>query len=128
MTRTPETLARHELIGLDVRVAASSNPDLSDIEGEVVMETTNTLHIERADRAWPARNDVPRDVRAGQRGATRRESEAVSPPRAREKLVPKAAATFEFTLSDGQRVRIEGERLVARPARRTEHTGDSTWR
>ena len=95
MTRTPETLARHELVGLDVRVTAASNPDLLDIEGEVVMETTNTLHIERADWAWQ---------------------------------VPKAAATFEFTLSDGQRVRIEGERLVARPARRTEHTGDSIWR
>ncbi|MEF8826478.1 MAG: ribonuclease P protein subunit, partial [Halapricum sp.] len=95
---------------------------------EVVVETTNTLHVERDDRAWPARNDVPRGVRAGQRGATRREFEAVSPPRAREKQVPKAAATFEFTLSDGQRVRVKGERLVARPARRTEHTGDSKWR
>ena len=128
MTRTPETLARHELVGLDVRVTAASNPDLLDIEGEVVMETANTLHIERADRAWPARNDVPRDVRAGRRGATRREFEAVTPPRAREKQVPKAAATFEFTLSDGQRVRVDGARLVARPARRTEHTGDSIWR
>jgi ribonuclease P protein subunit POP4 len=124
MSRTPETLARHELVGLDVRVVAASNPDLLDIEGEVVVETTNTLHVERDDRAWPARNAVPRGVRAGQRG----EFEAVSPPRAREKQVPKAAATFEFTLSDGQRVRVEGERLVARPARRTEHTGDSKWR
>jgi|AntRauTorcE11898_2_1112593.scaffolds.fasta_scaffold07799_6 ribonuclease P protein subunit POP4 len=112
MTRTPETLARHELVGLDVRVVAASNPDLLDIDGEVVMETTNTLHIERADRACPARNDVPRDVRAGI---------------AREKLVPKAGTTFAFEL-DSETVRIEGERLVARPARRTEHTGDSTWR
>ncbi|MCU4717353.1 ribonuclease P protein component 1 [Halapricum hydrolyticum] len=95
MTRTPETLARHELVGLDVRVTVASDPDLLDIEGEVVMETTNTLHVERADRAWQ---------------------------------VPKAAATFAFTLPSGETVRIEGERLVARPARRTEHTGDSTWR
>ena len=95
MTRTPETLARHELTGLEVRVVAASNPDLIGIEGEVVMETTNTLHVERADRAWQ---------------------------------VPKAAATLSFTLEDGQRVRIEGERLVARPARRTEQTGDSIWR
>ncbi|QCC49722.1 ribonuclease P protein component 1 [Halapricum salinum] len=113
MTRTPETLARHELIGLDVRVVAASNPDLLDVDGEVVMETTNTLHVERADRAWPARDDVPRDGRAGNARATQ---------------VPKAGTTFTFTLEDGQRVRIEGERLVARPARRTEHTGDSTWR
>jgi ribonuclease P protein subunit POP4 len=94
MTRTPETLARHELVGLDVRVVAASNPDLLDIDGEVVMETTNTLHIERGDRAWQ---------------------------------VPKAGTTFAFELDSGT-VRIEGDRLVARPARRTEHTGDSTWR
>jgi ribonuclease P protein subunit POP4 len=95
MSRTPETLARHELVGLDVRIVAASNPDLLDIDGEVVMETTNTLYIERADRALQ---------------------------------VPKAGTTFAFTLEDGQQVRIEGERLVARPARRTEYTGDSTWR
>jgi len=97
MTRTPETLVRHELVGLDARVVAASNPDLLDIDGEVVIETTSTLHIERADRA-------------------------------RAKQVPKAGTTFAFDLPDGQTVRVEGERLVARPARRTEHTGDSTWR
>jgi len=42
--------------------------------------------------------------------------------------VPKADATFEFTLPDDQRVVVEGARLVARPARRTERTGDSKWR
>ena len=46
---------------------------------------------------------------------------------ARAWQVPKAAATFDFEI-DGQRVRIDGERLLARPARRTEQTGDSTWR
>lgn len=113
MTRTPETLARHELIGLDVRVTAASNPDLLDIEGEVVMETTNTLHVERTDRAWLAREDAPQGMRAND---------------TRAKQVPKAAATFAFSLPGGETVRVEGERLVARPARRTEHTGDSTWR
>lgn len=43
------------------------------------------------------------------------------------KQVPKAAATFAFTV-DGSRVIVEGERLVARPARRTENTGTHTWR
>jgi ribonuclease P protein subunit POP4 len=42
--------------------------------------------------------------------------------------VPKAGATFAFDLPDGTRVTVEGERLVARPARRTEQTGDSQWR
>ena len=42
--------------------------------------------------------------------------------------VPKAAATLRFALDDGQRVVVEGERLVARPAERTERRGDSIWR
>jgi len=46
----------------------------------------------------------------------------------RVRQVPKAAATFRVTLEDGQRVVVEGERLVARPAERTERRGDSTWR
>jgi ribonuclease P protein subunit POP4 len=95
MPITPETLPRHELIGLEVRIVAASNPDLIDVEGEVVMETTRTLHIERAERAWQ---------------------------------VPKEGTTFEFALPDDGVVTVAGERLVARPARRTEHTGDSTWR
>jgi ribonuclease P protein subunit POP4 len=45
--------------------------------------------------------------------------------------VPKAAATFEFEIPAEGGVRIvtvEGEKLEARPARRTEQTGDSKWR
>jgi ribonuclease P protein subunit POP4 len=45
----------------------------------------------------------------------------------RVRQVPKAAATFRFTL-DGTRVRVDGERLVANPARRTEATTPHTWR
>jgi ribonuclease P protein subunit POP4 len=45
----------------------------------------------------------------------------------RVRQVPKAAATFRFTLHD-TRVRVDGERLVARPARRTETTTSHTWR
>ncbi|PSQ23248.1 ribonuclease P [Halobacteriales archaeon QS_9_67_17] len=43
------------------------------------------------------------------------------------KQVPKAAATFRFR-TDGERVIVEGERLVARPARRTETTTPNKWR
>jgi ribonuclease P protein subunit POP4 len=46
----------------------------------------------------------------------------------RVRQVPKADATFEWTLPDGERVRTAGERLVGRPARRTETRGDSQWR
>jgi len=40
--------------------------------------------------------------------------------------VPKADATFRFELSAATVV-VDGERLVARPARRTETNGDSLW-
>jgi len=42
--------------------------------------------------------------------------------------VPKEGATFEWTLPSGEVVETVGERLLARPARRTEQTGDSRWR
>ena len=92
---TAETLARHELVGLEVAVVAASNPDLIGVDGAVVMETTRTLGIEREGRVLQ---------------------------------VPKAEATFEWTLPSGEQVRVDGERLVGRPARRTETRGDSTWR
>ena len=95
MPLTPETLTRHELVGLDVEVVAASNPDAVGISGRVVMETTQLLTIERDTRVWH---------------------------------VPKDSATFAFDLPSGERVRVEGERLVARPARRTANAGDSKWR
>lgn len=46
----------------------------------------------------------------------------------RVRTVPKAGTTFAFELpDDGRTVTVEGDRLVARPARRTETAGGSTW-
>lgn len=46
----------------------------------------------------------------------------------RVRTAPKAGATFEFVLDDGEAVVVEGDRLVARPARRTQETmGGRTW-
>ncbi|WP_277541976.1 ribonuclease P protein component 1 [Haloarcula laminariae] len=95
MPLTPETLTRHELVGLDVEVVAASNPDAVGISGSVVMETTQLLTVERDARVWH---------------------------------VPKADATFAFALDSDETVRVEGERLVDRPARRTANAGDSKWR
>jgi ribonuclease P protein subunit POP4 len=110
MPLTPETLPRHELAGLRVRVAAADNPDLVGIEGTVVAETTQTLTVEEegegSDRA-------------------RRQHQR---QRQRQRQVPKAGTTFEFELPGGDHAVVEGDRLVARPARRTEHRGDSQWR
>lgn len=111
----PEQLPRHELNGLQVRVVEASDPGMVGIEGRVVVETTDTLHIE--DRA-----DTPR-----------------------VRQVPKRGTTFEFALPGGEgtdasvtaaaataaaaeHVTVQGDRLAARPARRTERTGDPRWR
>jgi ribonuclease P protein subunit POP4 len=94
----PETLPRDELAGLHVRVCESTDPTLVGIEGEVVDETMHTLLV------------------------------AVDDAGASVKQVPKAVATFEFRTPAGDYVTVAGSRLVARPARRTEQTGDSQWR
>jgi ribonuclease P protein subunit POP4 len=95
MALTAETLARHELVGLDVQVVSASNPDLVGIGGEVLTETTRTLGVETDGQV---------------------------------SHVPKEGATFEWTLPSGEVVETAGERLIARPPRRTEQTGDSRWR
>jgi ribonuclease P protein subunit POP4 len=121
---TPETLPRHELTGLPVRVADATHDGYVGIAGRVVEETERTLLVESSDAVGGAQDS----------GASVRQ-------------VPKAAATFEFRLpadttpSDDASARpggvqeaedafvtVAGERLVARPARRTEHRGDSIWR
>lgn len=95
MPVTPESVLRHELVGLEVRVVSASNPDLIDIAGECVLETTRTVGIESEGRV---------------------------------RHVPKEAASFEWTLPSGDIVETDGETLLGRPARRTEHRGDSKWR
>ncbi len=45
MKLTPENIIHHELIGLDARVAESTNKSLVGIEGRVVDETRNMLVI-----------------------------------------------------------------------------------
>ena len=57
MALTAETLVRHELVGLDVRVVSASNPDVIDVSGEVVTETTRTLGIETDGQV----SHVPKD-------------------------------------------------------------------
>jgi ribonuclease P protein subunit POP4 len=92
-----------------VRVADAANDDAIGITGRVVGETERTLIIENAD--------------------------------GRERQVPKGNAVFEFALAptaaddeDEERraertyVTVEGTRLIANPARRTERKRRSKWR
>lgn len=45
MSRTPENLTRHELIGLTAEVIASPDKSQEEVSGEVMDETQNTLTI-----------------------------------------------------------------------------------
>ena len=102
---TAETLPQHELIGLQVRVVESNDPTLVGCVGEIVMETKNTLTISEA----------------------KGDDENGNGTRMQTRQVPKTVATFEFALPNGEFVTVSGERLLARPARRTERTGGSQW-
>ncbi len=90
---TPETLARHELAGLDVTVTDAPNPDLVGIDGRVRDETMKTVLV------------------ATSHGV---------------KQVPKAGSTFRFELEEAT-VLVEGDRLLARPAERSETHRGSLW-
>lgn len=98
MALTPETVARHELRGLQTRVAAANNGSLTGIEGPVVSESENTLVVEQGGRT----------KRVPKAGAT-------------FEFALEGTETTEYAT-------VAGERLVANPARRTETTGDSKWR
>ena len=99
---TPETLVRHELAGLEVTVTDASNPDLIGIEGGVRDETMKTLLVATGDGV---------------------------------KQVPKAGTTFRFVLDGAHRapgegtraVLVDGDRLLARPAQRSETHRGSLW-
>jgi ribonuclease P protein subunit POP4 len=83
MPLTPETLPRHELNGLHARVVEAPNPDLVGIEGRVVIETANTLHLDSV---------LPEGERA--------DGEGTDSGASRVRQVPKQGSTFEFALTD----------------------------
>jgi len=127
MALTPETLTRHELVGLRTRVVESTNPDSVGIGGRVVDETMRTLVIE-GDRV----RRVPKQGTTFE-FALPRTDEAADAEKA-------SGTTFELPSetagrtgqSDGCEdvayVTVDGTRLLSRPALRTEKAGVSIWR
>ncbi|MFC6733356.1 MULTISPECIES: ribonuclease P protein component 1 [unclassified Haladaptatus] len=111
---TPETLPRHELIGLHVRVAAAANPDLVGIAGRVVGETTQMLRIEVGSRVThvPKQASILEFGPIDEAAADRKEAGTASKPAG----------------EDAAYVTVDGARLLSHPALRTETTGDSKWR
>jgi ribonuclease P protein subunit POP4 len=121
-TPTPATLSRHELNGLDVRVAHASNPDAIGISGRVVSETEHTFVIE---------GDDGRERQVPKKGAT---FEFVLPAGDGENG-DDSEGSENSENGDGNGngdertyVTVEGDLLRANPARRTERKERSKWR
>ena len=93
----PETFPKQELIGRSVTVIDAPNDDLVGLSGTILQETTQTFVIRR---------------------------DSIDRPTAR---IPKQGTTFLFDLDDAGTIRIQGERLLANPVRRSETGGDSAW-
>jgi len=60
MPRTPETLTRHELIGLPLRVVDAASADFVGLSGRVVSETMQTIVVssESGDKRVPKAESV----------------------------------------------------------------------
>ncbi|MGM0592273.1 MAG: ribonuclease P protein component 1 [Halobacteriota archaeon] len=140
MALTPETLTRHELNGLQVRVVEAQNPDLVGIAGRVVRETMRTLCIEGDDARV---RTVPKDGTTFEFVLTDEYTGATAPQRTDEaatgrKAVGSASKPDSETAGVRSRgsgsgegpvyVTVDGARLLSRPAHRTENAGESTWR
>jgi ribonuclease P protein subunit POP4 len=133
MALTPETLPRHELAGLPVRVVESTDPGRVGLAGRVVAETTGTLRVEsesgvttvpKRGTRFAFRVEQPTDEAAGSR-----ERPGIASERPPETV---GTATASPDQSDGCEggtyVTVDGDVLLSRPARRTEQGVDTTWR
>ncbi|WP_247001602.1 ribonuclease P protein component 1 [Halosolutus gelatinilyticus] len=151
MPLTPETLPRHELNGLPVRVVESDDASREGIEGRVVIETTNTLSIEVRDDGESRVVMVPKSGSVFEFAITDDAADSAKESGTASKLAdtqPSAAgdpgdedraagdAGSHRGDPEGDRraagegvayVTVDGSRLLSRPARRTETTGDSPW-
>ncbi|AUX08337.1 ribonuclease P protein subunit POP4 [Halalkaliarchaeum desulfuricum] len=146
---TPETIAKHELAGLPVRVADASSADSVGIHGRVVRETMRTLVIatDSGEKVVPKRGTTfefalvadptrePTDEAAGDRKAPGSASERGSDTAglfsrqsgsSGSETDPARSARSER--EDVVYVTVDGDRLLSRPAERTENAGVSTWR
>jgi ribonuclease P protein subunit POP4 len=133
MALTPETLTRHELVGLRARVVESTNPDAVGISGRVVGETmrTLTLSADEGDRVWqlPKRGTtfefvLPKTRTDEAAGAGKASGTASKLPSETAGLRAGQSGGCE----DVAYVTVDGARLLSRPALRTEKAGVSTWR
>ncbi|SDC04661.1 ribonuclease P protein component 1 [Natrinema hispanicum] len=133
MALTPETLPRHELNGLPVRVVESDDASRVGLEGRVVIETTNTLSVEVREDGESRVVMVPKSGSTFEFAITDDAADFAKESGTMSKLADtQPAATEQSDAVDGAGedvayVTVDGSRLLSRPARRTETNGDSPW-
>ncbi|MFC4988095.1 ribonuclease P protein component 1 [Saliphagus infecundisoli] len=153
MALTPETLVRHELNGLPVRVAESDDSSRVGLLGRVVVETTNTLQVETGGGGsgrvvtvpkdgsvfeFAITDDAAGDERSPGTAFKLADAQPSTPasPESEDRAGADGAGRPDGDPSRGQRrgagenvayVTVDGSRLLSRPARRTETSGDSPW-
>ena len=93
MSITPQNIVRHELIGLKVKIAKSTDKTQKGLQGIVVDETYNMLKIETKE-----------GTKKGKEGK-----------KVKEKTVAKQNNVFIFTLPNKVKVQVDGKLLVSRP-------------
>ncbi|SDQ89232.1 ribonuclease P protein component 1 [Natronobacterium texcoconense] len=154
MALTPETLPRHELNGLPVRVVESDDTDRVGIAGRVVIETTSTLSIEVRDNGESRVVMVPKSGSTFEFAITDDAADLEKRSGTASKLADTQPAAADDSSDAADRaggdtadcrgddpevdrrhaagedvayVTVDGSRLLSRPARRTETNGDSPW-
>lgn len=135
MPLTPETLTKHELVGLHVRVASATNPSLEDIEGRVVSETMRTLTVESASRAWQVPKqgttfefELTNEAAVSCKGTGTSSELGSETAGVRSGQSGPAAGESPRNCEGGAYVTVDGTNLLSRPALRTETGGNSKWR
>ncbi|NUB92503.1 ribonuclease P protein component 1 [Haloterrigena sp. SYSU A558-1] len=154
MPLTPETLPRHELNGLPVRVVESDDASREGLEGRVVIETTNTLSVEVRENGESRVVMVPKSGSTFEFAITDDAADLEKGSGTASKLADTQPATADESSAAADRaggdaascrgddpsrdrrhaagegvayVTVDGSRLLSRPARRTETNGDSPW-
>jgi ribonuclease P protein subunit POP4 len=130
MALTPETLTRHELVGLHARVVESTNPDAVGISGRVVGETMGTLTLSADGRVWQLPKQGTTFEFALPRPRTDEAADAAKASGTASELPSETASRTGQSAGceDVAYVTVDGARLLSRPALRTEKAGVSTWR
>jgi len=131
MALTPETLPRHELNGLRVAVVDAANPDLVGIAGRVVLESKSTLHVEDVRDGESRVRQVPKESAVFEFAITDEAADCAKQSGTTSKPGRDTAGVRAGQSGSGDGVAyvtVYGDRLLSRPALRSETAGDSKWR